>query len=145
VRAALERDGYVVEEKFCSDLPTLEVAQSLGRIVNIPDLLPCGRIPTVQSIRPREKSQVGDNQYSGHYGLNAFPLHTDLAHWILPPRYFLLRCLWIRSPLSALDSTAVVAFVYREKYPVFERTLSPSRLGRMTILRKESSLMGLLG
>ena len=35
--------------------------------------------------------------------------------------------------------------VYLEKYPVFERTLSPSCLGRMTILRKESSLMGLLG
>ena len=37
------------------------------------------------------------------------------------------------------------ARVYREKYPVFERTLSPSCLGRMTILRKESSLTGLLG
>jgi len=37
------------------------------------------------------------------------------------------------------------ARIYREKYPVFERTLSPSFLGRMTILRKESSLMGLLG
>jgi L-asparagine oxygenase len=27
------------------------------------------------------------------YGLEAFPLHTDMAHWHIPPRYFLLRCL----------------------------------------------------
>jgi hypothetical protein len=35
--------------------------------------------------------------------------------------------------------------LYLEKYPVLERTFRPSCLGRMTILRKESSLMGLLG
>lgn len=37
-------------------------------------------------------NEVGQNQYSGHYGLDTFPLHTDLAHWALPPHYFLLRC-----------------------------------------------------
>jgi L-asparagine oxygenase len=93
MRDALERDGYVVEKKFCPNLSTLEVARVLGSIVNIPDLLPNSGIPIVQSIRPRETSEVGDNQYSGHYGLSAFPIHTDLAHWILPPRYLLLRCL----------------------------------------------------
>jgi L-asparagine oxygenase len=87
----LERDGYAVEKKFCPHQATLEVASALGSVVAIPDLLRHSGIPTVQSLRPREKG--GDNRYSGHYGLNAFPLHTDLAHWILPPRYLLLRCL----------------------------------------------------
>lgn len=90
---ALEQNGYVVQKEFCPHLPTLEVAQVLGSIVTISDLLPYSGIQTVQLIRPRQESEAGDNQYSGHYGLNAFPLHTDLAHWILPPRYLLLRCL----------------------------------------------------
>ncbi len=32
------------------------------------------------------------NLYSGNYGLQEFPLHTDLAHWYIPPRYLILRC-----------------------------------------------------
>jgi hypothetical protein len=32
------------------------------------------------------------NTYSGIYGLDRFPFHTDLAHWRRPPRYLLLRC-----------------------------------------------------
>src|SRR5262249_33697957 len=80
VGGALQRDGYVLAKNFCPHLPTLEVARVLGSIVTIHDLLPNRGISTLQSIRPREKSEVGDNQYSGHYGLNEFPLHTDLAH-----------------------------------------------------------------
>lgn len=35
----------------------------------------------------------GPNTYSGLFGLEEFPLHTDLAHWHSPPRYILLRVL----------------------------------------------------
>ena len=71
----------------------MEVAANLGKVVRIEDLLPGSAISTVQSLRPRASSQVGRNQYSGHYGLGEFPLHSDLAHWGVPPRYFLLRCI----------------------------------------------------
>jgi L-asparagine oxygenase len=37
----------------------------------------------------REKSTW---RLSGHFGLGSFPLHTDLAHWAIPPRYLFLRC-----------------------------------------------------
>ena len=47
----------------------------------------------MQSLRPRQAVEAKQNQYSGHYGFDIFPFHTDLAHWALPPRYFLLRCL----------------------------------------------------
>lgn len=33
-----------------------------------------------------------DNTYSGNFGLEVFPFHTDLAHWYIPPRYIFLRC-----------------------------------------------------
>jgi len=44
----------------------------------------------VQRLEPRDNGPP--NTYSGLFGLGAFPLHTDLAHWPVPPRYMLLRC-----------------------------------------------------
>jgi L-asparagine oxygenase len=70
----------------------MEVAHALGTVVNVGGLLPSSGIPTVQCLRPRNTTEVKQNQYSGHYGLSTFPLHTDLAHWALPPPYLLLRC-----------------------------------------------------
>lgn len=45
----------------------------------------------VQELVPR--ASATPNTYSGIYGLGRFPFHTDLAHWPLPPRYLLLRCI----------------------------------------------------
>jgi hypothetical protein len=89
----LERDGFVLMTGFRPQATTLEAASALGEVVDIPALLPFSRIPTVQSLRPRDADAVNGNQYSGIHGLGAFPLHTDLAHWSIPPRYFILRCI----------------------------------------------------
>ncbi len=64
-------------------------------------------------LTPASANRRGPNSYSGLYGLGAFPLHTDLAHYRLPPRYFVLRC---RVPGSGvgttlLDSTGIVASI----------------------------------
>jgi hypothetical protein len=56
-------------------------------------MLPRSGIHNLQSLARRTTDQAPKNRYSGHYGLNAFPLHTDLAHCAVPPRYLLLRCL----------------------------------------------------
>jgi L-asparagine oxygenase len=50
------------------------------------------------------------NTYSGIYGLERFPFHTDLAHWRLPPRYLLLRCLKGYDDVSTLlvDGEALI-------------------------------------
>jgi L-asparagine oxygenase len=93
MRSALDRDGFVLRKEYLLQLSTAEVACRLGRILEIDKLLPSSKIPTVQSLRPRQIAEVKENQYSGHYGFDLFPLHTDLAHWMLPPRYLLLRCL----------------------------------------------------
>lgn len=47
----------------------------------------------VTHLVPRGAGERGPNTYSGNFGLGEFPLHTDLAHWWLPPRFLLLRCL----------------------------------------------------
>lgn len=46
----------------------------------------------VHLLIPAPKEERSPNTYSGIHGLGAFPLHTDLAHHRLPPRYFMLRC-----------------------------------------------------
>jgi L-asparagine oxygenase len=90
--AELDRHGFRLCKALAPRMSTIEIAQAFGTVISVKDLLPSSGIPTVQSLRPRNTSEVGRSQYSGHYGLCAFPLHTDLAHWALPPHYFLLRC-----------------------------------------------------
>jgi L-asparagine oxygenase len=67
-------------------LSTLEVARGLG------DVLHLEGIAEVQTLVPTRAEDVHKNRYSGLYGMESFPLHTDMAHWHIPPRYFLLRC-----------------------------------------------------
>lgn len=89
----LDHDGYVLRQAFEPQVSTIELARQVGTIVDIQKILPSSKIPTVQTLRPRDTCTVRSNQYSGNYGLGRFPLHTDLAHWALPPRYFMLRCI----------------------------------------------------
>lgn len=91
--AELERDGFSLRRGLAPRLSTIKVAEGLGSVIDVAAMLPSSGIPTVQSLKPKNMSEVGRNQYSGHYGLGIFPLHTDLAHWAFPPHYFLLRCI----------------------------------------------------
>ena len=89
----LERDGFRLIRCLTPRLSTIEVAQTLGIVIDVERLLPRSGISTVQPLLPRNISETGRNQYSGCFGLGTFPLHSDLAHWAVPPHYFLLRCL----------------------------------------------------
>ncbi|MBS2033073.1 MAG: TauD/TfdA family dioxygenase [Deltaproteobacteria bacterium] len=71
---------------------TLEIGRALGTVEDIEATLPHSPIRNVQLIRPRPRSPEIANQYSGMFGFDPFPLHTDLAHWAIPPRYLALRC-----------------------------------------------------
>ena len=58
----------------------------LGAVVRLPG------VAEVQVLTPHRTDHAPPNTYSGNFGIQAFPLHTDLAHWFLPPRFFGLRC-----------------------------------------------------
>jgi L-asparagine oxygenase len=64
-----------------------QVAAYLGEVELIDGLR------RVQELTPKQIGTATPNTYSGNFGLEVFPLHTDLAHWSSPPRYFLLRCI----------------------------------------------------
>ena len=93
IRADLKRDGFGFYPRLLAELVTTQVANIVGSLANLSQLLPESAIPVVQTLVPREANQFGLNRYSGNYGLAEFPLHSDLAHWAVPPRYFMLRCI----------------------------------------------------
>jgi L-asparagine oxygenase len=78
------RHGYAFVQDYYPGTDTTAVAQDVGQ-----PLIPwADRL--VQELVPQ--ASAPPNTYSGIYGLGRFPFHTDLAHWRLPPRYLLLRC-----------------------------------------------------
>lgn len=98
----LARCGYAFLPTHYPGVDSADVAASLGR-----PLVPwAGGL--VQRLTPR--ATATPNTYSGVYGLDRFPFHTDLAHWRRPPRYLLLRCLrgYADIPTLLVDCRALV-------------------------------------
>lgn len=62
----------------------LELAQILG----VPLRRPGG---LVEDLRIRPPEAATPRSLSGLHGLGEFPFHTDFAHYVMPPRYVLLR------------------------------------------------------
>ena len=53
----------------------------------------CGRhggALRIERLTPRSSVDAPRNSLSGRFGLGAFPLHTDLAHRVVPPRLLIL-------------------------------------------------------
>jgi L-asparagine oxygenase len=87
IKHRLDTYGYAYLEHFEPEASTFHLANQLGKTLEI------SGIPAVQRIVPRNHADAPKNLYSGNYGLQEFPLHTDLAHWYIPPRYLILRCI----------------------------------------------------
>ena len=66
---------------------TLEICLELGKLATLQGY------SQTQILEPRLRSEASPTSFSGMYGLANFPVHTDLAHWAVPPRYFVLRCI----------------------------------------------------
>jgi L-asparagine oxygenase len=85
IREGLKRQGYVFLPNYRPEAETGAVAEEFGKP------LTSRNVPLIQELKPHVAA--APNTYSGIYGLQRFPLHTDLAHWPRPPRFLLLRCL----------------------------------------------------
>lgn len=100
--STLEANGYVFLPRYAGDGDPTSVAAVLGE-----PIAPWGGT-VVQRLVPREVSTP--NTYSGLFGLGRFPFHTDLAHWRLPPRYLVLRCVkgYVDVPTLLLDGRSII-------------------------------------
>jgi L-asparagine oxygenase len=123
------RRGYAFVDEYCPGMDTVAIASAIGR-----PLTPWeGGL--VQDLIPR--ATATPNTYSGIYGLDRFPFHTDLAHWRLPPRYLLLRCVsgYSDVPTLLLDGHAIFDAV---TFDILARAIFKPRRprdGRVTLLR----------
>lgn len=129
IKADVAEGGYAVIRGWRKSESTLDIGLSIGKVVQIEHLLPNQGIPTVQTLRPRQSMVSVRNQYSGSFGFNEFPLHTDLAHWARPPRYFILRAVAGSAfvPTTMLAGSAIIAAVGDS---IFRRALAQPRQWR---------------
>src|SRR5258708_9304555 len=82
----LERDGYTFI-RHIRETDLIEIVQQLGPVrvgPSSPEL--------VREIRPQPVQFAKKNTLSSRYGTDAFPFHTDTAHWDRPARYLALYC-----------------------------------------------------
>lgn len=101
------RSGYVFLQRWEPEKASEEIAAALGCTLTF------NAIPAVHDVVP--KSNAGPNTYSGIYRLDAFPFHSDMAHWRTPPRYLMLRCRKGYGSVSTdlIDGSAIVERVGR--------------------------------
>jgi hypothetical protein len=83
----LEQRGWMFLRTYRPDAPCAEVAASLGFAVESLDG------SSVRTLRVHSREAAPPNTYGGIYGTSEIPFHTDLAHWSVPPRYAMLRCI----------------------------------------------------
>ena len=125
----LNQNGYIFFPELRCEESTISIAQSIGSVIDIGSLLPGSKIPSVQVLKPRIQAASLCNRYSGIFGRDEFPLHTDLAHWSLPPRYFVLRCL-IGSPTVTTKILNISRiFSQLSKMEIDQALVRPRRIG----------------
>lgn len=103
----VRKNGFAFLPRHFPEKSTHDAAKEIGAVVQVLGL------GEVQTLVPRTTEEATPNVYSGNYGMQAFPLHTDLAHWHIPPRYLALRCVVGTNAVSTvlLSGALVVADV----------------------------------
>ena len=127
--ARLHQNGYALLSGWRRQEATIAIGHSIGSVVDMRELLPRSKVPTVQTLVPRNKTASANNRYSGSYGLNEFPLHTDLAHWARPPRYFVLRCQKGSSRVATRLLTSSKLGAVLDKETLCRAVVRPRRVG----------------
>lgn len=128
---SLNLNGYVLVRADAKSTSTLDIAASLGVISEIQG------IAKLQILVPRERQAGLSPSYGETFGREEFPLHTDMAHWYVPPRYLLLRCM---SPVRSVSTKVLqseVLFAGEDTVEIERAVFRPRRRldGRLTSLR----------
>jgi len=111
---ALSEQGFADLGEFMVGADASKVSEALAAGLN------CARWRSPELLSANAIATKPANTYGGNYGMGALPLHTDLAHWHLPPRYLMLRC--------AVGDPAVVTPLVHHRDAL--RGLSPAVTGR---------------
>jgi L-asparagine oxygenase len=86
ISQTLAVEGSAIIRRYEPDASSIDAFARLGIVDTVEGL------GSVQALIPHDLDKAPPNTYSGNFGTSDFPLHTDLAHWAVPPRYLALRC-----------------------------------------------------
>jgi alpha-ketoglutarate-dependent taurine dioxygenase len=130
LQSTVTRQGFAFLSRIVPDQNPLHAFERIGDMVAVGD-------QRTQELRPRHHEEAPHNIYSGNYGLGEFPLHSDLAHWYIPPRYLVLRCVQGAADVytQLFDTRLITKVIGRS---VLRRTLAHPRRpvnGRLPLLR----------
>ncbi|POE05760.1 TauD/TfdA family dioxygenase [Pectobacterium odoriferum] len=92
-RNSLERNGYVFIPSFLPSFDINKVLHMIGGIQFTYIFESEGLSKTIETLHPKNKNGSNKNTYSGIFGMDEFPFHTDLSQLNRPPRYLFLRCI----------------------------------------------------
>lgn len=81
----LNRRGWTVVEHANLYGALVQIAQAVGEVIELEHGSP------IEILKPRGQRDARTNTTSATFGLGAFPLHTDMAHWPVPPRFLAFR------------------------------------------------------
>ncbi len=100
---SLACNGWAVFSGLSPTLDLVQIARAVGepvRSLGESDL---------EVLKPKATKDARPNTTSGMYGLNAFPPHTDMAHWPVPPRFLAMRTrkAMVGIPTQLLDREAI--------------------------------------
>lgn len=85
IKSIVDADGFAFLPRHLLETDILSAVMNLGEPASSYNGI------FVQTLAP--STTPTPTTYSGIFGLQPFPFHSDLAHWDQPPHYVLLRCL----------------------------------------------------
>jgi alpha-ketoglutarate-dependent taurine dioxygenase len=111
IATEVQQNGYALLPALEPHFSGEEVAALIGSQVAL------GLGPAVHRLIPHARIETTPNTYSGLFGYEPFPFHTDLAHWRRPPRYLLLRCVvgYTEVETLVIDGSVIVQSVGAHK------------------------------
>lgn len=91
---------------------------------------------TIECLKPLAPNAAKLNSLSRVHGIGLFPLHTDGAHWEIPPRYILLSSVGqdTRRGTSVIDGRAVLSRMTSDEVGLVRRGVVVTRSGRRSQL-----------
>jgi hypothetical protein len=101
-RTILEREGWAILD--CSKKDSLgDFVSGISENLGVP--VPGRKGNMLERLQPVSDESAHPQSLSKKYGLGAFPLHSDTAHWPVPCRYIVLGC---EEPGQVLSPTVLL-------------------------------------
>jgi alpha-ketoglutarate-dependent taurine dioxygenase len=122
-------DGAVlVQIASATEADLIATMRSIARQLGEP--LTLARGDAVERLIPRTAIEATPNSLSGRFGRGAFPLHTDLAHRLTPPRFMILGAAEVEPRAARTVVTAAPELRSRERSVVRDGVFLVSNGGR---------------